>query len=80
MLFVQKEWRKAAIVGLGGVGKTQVALQLAYWAKKHRPEFSIFWVPALSKATFEQAFTAMARQLPIQSDGEDDDLRYARRY
>jgi tetratricopeptide (TPR) repeat protein len=75
MLFVRKECRKAAIVGLGGVGKTQVALQLAYWAKKHQPKFSIFWVPALSNATFEQAFTAMARKLPIQSSGKDEDLK-----
>ncbi|RYP33538.1 hypothetical protein DL767_004713 [Monosporascus sp. MG133] len=81
MLFVRKEWRKAAIVGLGGVGKTQVALQLAYWTKKHRPEFSIFWVPALSNATFEQAFTAMARKLQIQSGGKDDDIKESvRRY
>ncbi len=75
MLFERKECRKAAIVGLGGVGKTQVALQLAYWTKKNRPEFSIFWVPALSKATFEQAFAAMAKKLPIQGGGEDDDLK-----
>ncbi|KAL2194480.1 hypothetical protein P885DRAFT_71251 [Corynascus similis CBS 632.67] len=76
-----REWRKAAIVGLGGVGKTQVALQLVYWTKKNRPEFSIFWVPALSNATFEQAFAAMAKQLPIQSGSDDDDFKESvRRY
>ncbi|KAL2194783.1 nucleoside phosphorylase domain-containing protein [Corynascus similis CBS 632.67] len=81
MLFVRKKWQKASIVGLGGIGKTQVALQLAYWTKKHRPEFSIFWVPALSNATFEQVFTAIARKLPIQTSGKDDDPKESvRRY
>ncbi len=72
-LFIQKNCRKAAIVGLGGVGKTQVALQLAYWAKKYRPTFSIFWVPVLSVATFEQAYAEMAKKLPVQKSSEDDD-------
>jgi tetratricopeptide (TPR) repeat protein len=81
LLLERKECRKAAIVGLGGAGKTQVALHLAYWTKKHRSEFSIFWVPVLSNATFEEAFTAMARKLPIQSGDEDDDIKESvRRY
>jgi hypothetical protein len=81
MLFIRKECQKAAIVGLGGVGKTQVALQLAYWAKKHRPEYSIFWVPALSGASFEQAYTEMARKLPLQKDSADEDPKDSvRRY
>lgn len=73
MLFVEKQCQKASIVGLGGVGKTQVALRLAYWTKKHQPEFSIFWVPALSMASFEQAMTAIAKKLPTQETGEDED-------
>ncbi len=81
MLFVQKECQKVAIVGLGGIGKTQVALQLAHWAKEHQPEHSIFWVPALSFETFEQAYTEMARQLPIQKSNEDEDPKeLVRRY
>ncbi|KAK4248963.1 putative kinesin light chain [Corynascus novoguineensis] len=60
-LFQHKECRKAAIVGLGGVGKTQ---------------FSIFWVSASSSATFEQAFTAIAKKLPgpwlLVVDNADD--------
>ena len=81
MLFTQKTCRTAAVVGLGGVGKTQVALQLAYWAKKHRPEYSIFWVSALSGATFEQAYTEMARMLRLWNVGADEDPKEpVRRY
>ncbi|KLU92297.1 hypothetical protein MAPG_11243, partial [Magnaporthiopsis poae ATCC 64411] len=58
---------------MGGVGKTQVALQLAYWAKKHQPGYSIFWVPALSGATFEQAYNEMARKLRLQNANTDED-------
>ncbi|KAK0622757.1 P-loop containing nucleoside triphosphate hydrolase protein [Immersiella caudata] len=65
-LFMQKKCQTAAVVGLGGVGKTQLALQLAYWAKEHQPKFSIFWAPALSDATFDQAYTEIAKKLPIQ--------------
>lgn len=36
------------MVGLGGVGKTQVALQMAYWIKEHKAGWSVFWLPALS--------------------------------
>jgi signal recognition particle GTPase len=46
MLFFEKMCQKTVLVGLGGIGKTQVALQLAYWAKDyhHQPQFSVFWV------------------------------------
>ncbi|RYP60002.1 hypothetical protein DL771_010654 [Monosporascus sp. 5C6A] len=75
MLFIRRECQKVALVGLGGIGKTQVALQLAYWTKEynHQPKYSIFWVPALSRATFEQAYTEIARKLPIQKSGEGND-------
>ncbi|KAL8329138.1 hypothetical protein RB597_004735 [Gaeumannomyces tritici] len=80
-LFIQKECQSAAIVGLGGVGKTQLALQLVYWAKQHRPEYSIFWVPVLSGATFEQAYNEIARKLRLQDVGTDEDPKDSvRRY
>jgi tetratricopeptide (TPR) repeat protein len=60
---------------LGGVGKTQVALQLAYWAKENRPEYSIFWVPVLSDESFGQAYTEMAKKLAIRPSAENEDLK-----
>lgn len=70
-LFTEK-CQSVAIIGLGGVGKTQVALELAYWTEKRHPECSIFWVPALSEATFEQAFTDIARILNLDRRGNID--------
>jgi tetratricopeptide (TPR) repeat protein len=63
-----------SIVGLGGTGKTQVALQFAYIVRERWPEFSIFWVPALSMESFEQACVEIARLLSIPQaiDGNDD--------
>jgi hypothetical protein len=45
-LLVDQDCQKMSIVGLGGTGKTQVALQFAYEVKEAQPEWSIFWVPA----------------------------------
>ena len=82
MLFEHKKWRKASIVGLGGIGKTQVARQLADWVKQQQPLFSIFWVPASSSAAFGQAFTEIARKLGIQNGDrvDDDDLKESVRH
>lgn len=71
-LFADDESPVSALVGLGGVGKTQVALQLAHWAKENNPELSIFWVPALSDSTFRQACADIAKELAIETSGDDD--------
>ncbi|KAF1813258.1 kinesin light chain [Eremomyces bilateralis CBS 781.70] len=73
-LFISKECQKMALVGLGGVGKTQIALQFAYWVRENHPDFSIFWLPALSMETFEQGCTEIARALRIRQseDGKED--------
>ncbi|KAH8685436.1 kinesin light chain [Tricladium varicosporioides] len=73
-LLINRDCQKVAISGLGGIGKTQVALQFAYSVKEDFPEFSIFWVQALSMETFEQGCIELARVLGIHQgrEGEED--------
>ncbi|KAF2103826.1 kinesin light chain [Rhizodiscina lignyota] len=75
-LLVDKDCQKVALAGLGGIGKTQVALDFAYLVKETHPEFSIFWVPALSMEMFEQAAQEIARALGIrQAPGHKEDIK-----
>ncbi|KAF2135076.1 uncharacterized protein K452DRAFT_261099, partial [Aplosporella prunicola CBS 121167] len=71
-LLVNKDCQKVAISGLGGIGKTQVALQFAYFVKESYPEFSVFWVQALSIETFERGCIEMATALGIRQESKDD--------
>ncbi|KAI1150702.1 P-loop containing nucleoside triphosphate hydrolase protein [Nemania diffusa] len=80
-LFVKNECQRLAVVGLGGIGKTQVVLQLAYWVKETQRDYSIFWVPVMSYQTFEQAYTEIARRFDIPINKNDVDPKDSvRRY
>ncbi|KAI0550528.1 acyl transferase/acyl hydrolase/lysophospholipase [Xylaria curta] len=72
-LFHSQDCRTLAIVGLGGVGKTQVVLRFAYWVKQNQPEYSIFWVPAYAEESFEKAYLDIAKKLEIAIDGNKED-------
>ncbi|KAF9884961.1 hypothetical protein FE257_000871 [Aspergillus nanangensis] len=72
-LLVSKDCQKATLSGLGGIGKTQVALQFAYSVKADCPEFSIFWVQSLSMETFELSCTEAAKVLGIRQAQENSE-------
>ncbi|WYZ41486.1 hypothetical protein EsH8_V_000381 [Colletotrichum jinshuiense] len=61
---------RVAIYGLGGIGKTQIALAYAYWIKEVCPDMSVFWVHASSMERFRQAYSSIA--LVCDIPGRDD--------
>ncbi|KFZ14930.1 hypothetical protein V502_05841 [Pseudogymnoascus sp. VKM F-4520 (FW-2644)] len=65
-----KKHGRHALVGLGGVGKSQIAIEYAYRARKQRPQVSVFWIHASTKTRFEQAYQEMAERLELP--GRDD--------
>ncbi|KAF5003848.1 hypothetical protein F66182_16091, partial [Fusarium sp. NRRL 66182] len=58
--------RRIAITGLGGVGKTQVALELAHRIRDRDQEWSIFWIPCTSHAVIEQTVLQIAQMLGLR--------------
>jgi tetratricopeptide (TPR) repeat protein len=53
------------IYGLGGCGKSALALELAYRALTDRAAERVFWVPAISRESFELAYREIATSLHI---------------
>ncbi|KAL4986027.1 hypothetical protein BDW68DRAFT_179200 [Aspergillus falconensis] len=67
LLALQDGPRRVAITGLGGVGKTQVALELAYRIRDQDPDCSVFWVQCTSHAMVEQSFLKIAQILGLHN-------------
>ncbi|KXJ85386.1 P-loop containing nucleoside triphosphate hydrolase protein [Microdochium bolleyi] len=68
---------RAALVGLGGIGKTQVAIEYAHRVRQQSPSTYILWVHADTQARFEEAYRGIADrlQLPQRHDPKVDVLQ-----
>jgi tetratricopeptide (TPR) repeat protein len=77
-----QDCQKLTILGLGGTGKTQVALQFAYLVKETQPEWSVFWVSALSMDSFDRTCLKIAQELkiPQAADQEEDVKELVKQY
>ncbi|KAI2970177.1 hypothetical protein CBS147482_10909 [Aspergillus niger] len=65
-LFLQRNGpSKVAICGLGGVGKTQIALEMAYRMRNRDPNCSICWITCTSYESVEQAYMNIASKLKM---------------
>ncbi|KAF2201833.1 kinesin light chain [Delitschia confertaspora ATCC 74209] len=57
--------QRLGIYGLGGCGKTALALECAYRTKQQQPTRAILWVPVISRESFEQAYREIEELLHI---------------
>ncbi|KAJ5926086.1 Acyl transferase/acyl hydrolase/lysophospholipase, partial [Penicillium verrucosum] len=74
-LFVKNRAERIAIFGLGGIGKTQIALELAYQTREIYPDCAIFWLPAVDMESLQHAYQMIADQLGIGLDDTTQDLK-----
>lgn len=72
MLFSDRDAQRIAIYGLGGVGKTQIALELVHQTREQYPDCSVFWIPAMSPDSIHQAYLEIASQLGISAPERED--------
>jgi tetratricopeptide (TPR) repeat protein len=57
--------QKIALYGLGGVGKTQVAIELAYRTRSRDPHCAIIWIPTDNLENLHRAYHDAADKLGI---------------
>ncbi|KAF4417377.1 Kinesin light chain [Colletotrichum fructicola] len=61
-----------ALMGMGGFGKSQMAIQFAHQLHATSSETSIFWVNANTKATFEESYRSIADVLALPGRHDTD--------
>lgn len=70
-LFSREQTTKITITGLGGVGKTQLALALVYQVRDKFKDCLVIWIPATNMESLHQAYLDVAQQLKIPGSDED---------
>jgi GTPase SAR1 family protein len=61
-----------ALVGPGGTGKSQLALEVAHRTRQNNKHCSVFWIDASDKDSLYQSYAAIAQKFSMLD--EDDDL------
>ena len=70
-LFVGGQTAKVTVIGLGGVGKTQLVLKLIYRIRENDKNCSVIWIPATNLESLHQAYVDVVQQLSTPGWEED---------
>ena len=71
-LFAKDYTTKIAMMGLGGVGKTQLVLEVLFRTKEKHQNCAITWIPATNTESLHQACLDVAQRLGIQGWNEQN--------
>ncbi|KAM0551724.1 hypothetical protein ACHAPJ_008291 [Fusarium lateritium] len=63
---------RMALVGMGGFGKSQLAIHFAYHIRDISPQTSIYWIYASSKPRFEEAYRSIAEMHQLLRGNDPD--------
>ncbi|KAJ5917206.1 hypothetical protein N7466_010760 [Penicillium verhagenii] len=74
-LFTKGPSQRIAVVGLGGVGKTQIALEVGHQVRDIYPDCAVFWIPAVDLESLRQSYQDIAYQLGLRFDPESEDVK-----
>ncbi|KAF2834451.1 kinesin light chain 3 [Patellaria atrata CBS 101060] len=75
-LLRDKQTTILAIVGPRGIGKSQLALELAYRIRQRNKNYSIFWVDASDIDSLYQSYVSIAQKLDVPGwDDENADIK-----
>ena len=74
--WAQRPLRSFGICGMGGIGKTQIAIQYIFTRRRYFD--AIFWLHAGDKNSLAAGFASIARQLGIEEESEAQDLIVSR--
>lgn len=72
MLFANDRFTNAAVSGLGGVGKTQLVLELLYILREKGQHYTAIWLQATSMESLDREHHAVAQQLGIDGSGDKE--------
>ncbi|KAH0533881.1 hypothetical protein FGG08_007500 [Glutinoglossum americanum] len=68
----QQSASRVALVGLGGVGKSQLAVEYSYRVRDKSPATWVFWVHASSIARFEEGYRKIAERAKLPGWDQPD--------